>query len=47
MDSGEPVELMPQNSFVRRLQHQLIESSSLRGSSIGAEPHRRIRISRA
>jgi stage III sporulation protein SpoIIIAA len=43
---GEPVELMPQNAYLRRLQHQLVESSDLRSSSVGAEPQRRIRISK-
>ena len=46
LKSGEPVELMPQNAYIRRLQHQLIESHSLSSSSIGTEPRRRIRISR-
>jgi stage III sporulation protein SpoIIIAA len=44
--SGEPVELMPQNAYIRRLQHQLIESCSLISTSVGTEPHRRIRITK-
>jgi stage III sporulation protein SpoIIIAA len=47
METGEPVELMPQSSYIRRLQHQLIDSYSLASSSIGTEPHRRIRISKS
>jgi len=43
-ESGEPVELMPQNAYVRRLQHQLIETSDLVSTSVGTEPRRRIRI---
>lgn len=46
-DSGEPVELLPQNAFIRRLQHQLVESYELVSSSVGVEPYRRIRISRS
>jgi hypothetical protein len=46
IESGEPVELSPQNAYIRRLQHQLIESCELVSTSIGTEPHRRIRISR-
>ncbi len=44
MESGEPEELMPQNAYIRRLQHQLIEASSLSSASIGSEPYRRIRV---
>jgi stage III sporulation protein SpoIIIAA len=39
------VELMPQNSYVRRLQHQLIDQNDLVSVSIGTEPYRRIRVS--
>ena len=46
MESGEPVELLPQNAYVRRLQHQLIESMDLNSISIGVEPYRRIRITK-
>jgi stage III sporulation protein SpoIIIAA len=45
-ESGEPVELMPQNAYIRRLQHQLIASHRLGSASIGTEPYRRIRITR-
>lgn len=44
---GEPLELMPQNAYIRRLQHQLIEGYSLCSTSIGTEPHRRIRITKS
>jgi predicted RNA-binding protein Jag len=40
------VELLPQNAYVRRLQHQLIESLALNSSSVGVEPYRRIRITK-
>jgi predicted RNA-binding protein Jag len=46
MELGEPVELNPQNAYIRRLQHQLAEQHQLASSSIGAEPRRRVRISK-
>ena len=42
----ESVELMPQNSYVRRLQHQLAAENKLVSESLGVEPYRRVRISR-
>jgi hypothetical protein len=44
MGSGEPLELMPQNAYIRRLQHQLISEHHLTSSSVGTEPRRRVRI---
>lgn len=44
--TGEAIELTPQNSFIRRLQHQMVEEAKLLSESIGVEPKRRIRISR-
>ncbi len=41
---GNTVELSPQNSYVRRLQHQLVEESELVARSTGKEPRRRLRI---
>ncbi len=38
------LELSPQNSFIRRLQHQLAAQHDLRSRSIGREPQRRVRI---
>ncbi len=43
---GEPVELNPQNSYLRRLQHELIQTFGLSSDSIGAEPNRRVRVSK-
>jgi hypothetical protein len=43
---GEPVELNPQNAYIRRMQHQLAEQYQLASSSVGAEPRRRVRISK-
>lgn len=44
LEYGEPQELMPQNSFYRRLQHQLVEQYDLISESIGTEPYRRLRV---
>jgi stage III sporulation protein SpoIIIAA/NACalpha-BTF3-like transcription factor len=41
---GREVELSPQNSFIRRLQHQLVEKADLQSQSTGKEPQRRVRI---
>jgi stage III sporulation protein SpoIIIAA len=42
--SGRPVELMPQNAYVRRLQHQMAERNNLMSRSRGAEPNRRVEL---
>lgn len=44
MEYGEPQELAPQNSFLRKLQHQLADKFNLVSESIGTEPYRRVRI---
>jgi hypothetical protein len=46
IEFGEPVELNPQNAYIRRLQHQLVEQYKLASSSVGSEPRRRVRISK-
>jgi len=46
-ETGEPQELKPQSSFIRRLQHQLIEQLELSSESLGTEPYRRLRIFKA
>jgi stage III sporulation protein SpoIIIAA len=46
LETGEPQELTPQNSYQRRLQHQLAEKYELTSESIGTEPYRRVRIFR-
>ncbi len=43
---NDPVELSPQSSYVRRLQHQLAEQHLLQSRSTGLEPNRRVRIFR-
>ena len=40
------VELTPASSYVRRLQHQLVQQSKLISHSYGKEPNRRVRIFR-
>ena len=40
------LELAPQNSFLRRLQHQIAENYKMVSESIGQEPNRRVRVSR-
>jgi hypothetical protein len=40
----KPVELAPQSSYIRRLQHQLAEKYHLQSRSTGIEPNRRVRI---
>jgi stage III sporulation protein SpoIIIAA len=44
MEYGEPQELTPQNSFLRRLQHQLVEKFDLNSVSVGTEPYRRVKV---
>ena len=40
------LELAPQNSFLRRVQHQIAENYKMVSESIGQEPNRRVRVSR-
>jgi len=42
MDGGRSVELAPQSSFVRRLQHELVDRYGLASTSRGDEPFRRV-----
>lgn len=44
--TGDVVELAPQNSYVRRLQHQLVEQHEMTARSTGDEPNRRLVILR-
>jgi stage III sporulation protein SpoIIIAA len=44
LDQGHPVELSPQNNYLRRLQHQIIERYGLTSESKGDEPYRRVVI---
>jgi len=42
-----PVEISPQNAFLRRLQHQLVSENELSARSTGKEPQRHLRITPA
>jgi predicted RNA-binding protein Jag len=42
--TGRPVELSPQNAYLRRLQHQVVAEHELTAKSAGKEPARRLRI---
>jgi stage III sporulation protein SpoIIIAA len=44
LDQGKVVELAPQGSYLRRLQHQLVERSGLVSESRGEDPYRRVII---
>jgi hypothetical protein len=44
LEQSQPVELMPQNNYLRRMQHQLAERHGLMTESKGVEPHRRVVI---
>jgi stage III sporulation protein SpoIIIAA len=46
IDGGPPVQLEPQVSRIRQVQHQLAERYALASRSRGREPHRRVEISR-
>ena len=41
---AKPVELSPQNAYIRRLQHQMAERANLVSRSRGREPFRRVRL---
>lgn len=41
---GQAVELLPRSSFIRKMQHELVEHYHLRSDSFGDEPNRRLRI---
>jgi hypothetical protein len=44
LSSSEPVELAPQNAYIRRLQHQMAERANVVSRSRGREPFRRVRL---
>jgi hypothetical protein len=46
LDTARPVELAPQASHIRKLQHQMAERYNLGSTSKGKEPFRRVRIYR-
>ena len=44
LELAKAVELEPQNSYIRRLQHQLVQRYGLTSESQGEEPYRRVVI---
>ena len=44
--SEDEIELTPQNSYIRKLQHEIAERYHVKSTSHGREPQRRVRISR-
>lgn len=44
LEHGQPVELSPQNTYVRRLQHQMARRHGLSTESTGTKPFRRVVI---
>jgi stage III sporulation protein SpoIIIAA len=44
LDGVPEVTLSPQNSYVRRRQHEMVREANLTSESRGKEPHRRVRI---
>ena len=44
IERESPVELSPQNAYIRRLQHQMAERANLVSRSRGREPYRRVRL---
>lgn len=47
IDGGAPVQLSPQGTRIRQIQHQLAERYAVLSRSRGREPNRRVEISRA
>jgi stage III sporulation protein SpoIIIAA len=44
LNVGEVIDLLPQNAYVRRLQHEIANNHSLHSESLGREPRRHVRI---
>jgi hypothetical protein len=44
MTGNEPVDLSPQNAYIRRLQHMLAQRYNLESRSMGKDPYRSVRI---
>ncbi|MDP8924555.1 MAG: AAA family ATPase [Chloroflexota bacterium] len=44
LEESRTIELAPQSSYIRRLQHQLAERYNLGSRSLGREPYRRVQI---
>ncbi len=44
LNESRPIELSPQNAYIRRLQHQMAERANVVSQSRGREPYRRVRL---
>jgi predicted RNA-binding protein Jag len=47
IEGAPPISLTPQESYIRKLQHQLADRYNLGSRSKGREPHRHVEIYRA
>ena len=46
MEGAPEIELAPQNTQIRKLQHELVEQYNLKSISVGDEPNRRLKVIR-
>ena len=46
LEGAPEIELMPQNTHIRKKQHELVEQYNLKSVSVGDEPNRRIKVLR-
>jgi len=46
LEGAPEIELSPQNTHIRKLQHELVEQYNLKSISIGDEPNRRLKVIR-
>ena len=46
IEGAPEIELLPQNTHIRKLQHELVEQYNLKSISIGDEPNRRLKVIR-
>ena len=46
IDGNNNIKLQPQSSYIRKLQHDIVNRSNLNSRSIGKEPNRRVIISK-
>jgi len=44
IDEGIAIELLPQNAYIRRLQHEFIAKHDLESTTVGEAPRRRVRV---
>jgi stage III sporulation protein SpoIIIAA len=44
LNRDQPIELAPRRSYIRRLQHELVEKHKLMSFSVGDEPNRRLKV---